>query len=136
MQHLAQRDVTETVPSVPAPSGMMVGQVGQKAMEFGPSFRRLLGHLRPQRIAVTFVFLTAVISVGLSSIGQPREIFYKTSGTEPRLFIDRLIDDTGADLACIDSWTLAIVADEEPDLVSGLHRVGLGPLIPSPAVTI
>jgi ABC-type phosphate/phosphonate transport system substrate-binding protein len=48
----------------------------------------------------------------------------------------RVLAAGGADLACIDSWTLAIVADEEPDLVSGLHRVGLGPLIPSPAVTI
>lgn len=42
----------------------------------------------------------------------------------------------GADLACIDSWTLTLIGRERPDLVAGLHRVGLGPLIPSPAVTL
>lgn len=41
-----------------------------------------------------------------------------------------------ADLACIDSWSLALIEREEPQLVSGLHRVGLGPLIPSPAITV
>ena len=40
-----------------------------------------------------------------------------------------------ADLACIDSWTLALIADEEPELVADLHRVGLGPRIPTPALT-
>ena len=40
-----------------------------------------------------------------------------------------------ADVACIDSWTLALLSAEEPDLVAGLHRVGLGPLIPTPAIT-
>lgn len=40
-----------------------------------------------------------------------------------------------ADLACIDSWTLGFVADEEPALVNGLFRVGAGPRIPTPAVT-
>ena len=61
---------TERVEAPRGPGhGMMAGQVGQKAMEFGPSFRRLLGHLRPQRIAVIFVVLTAIASVALSSIG-------------------------------------------------------------------
>jgi ABC-type phosphate/phosphonate transport system substrate-binding protein len=41
-----------------------------------------------------------------------------------------------ADLACIDSWSLALIARQEPELVAGLHRVGTGPLIPSPAVTV
>lgn len=41
-----------------------------------------------------------------------------------------------ADLACIDSWTLSFVEAEQPDLLAGLHRVGLGPLVPSPAVTL
>ena len=40
-----------------------------------------------------------------------------------------------ADLACIDSWTLTFVADEEPELLADLHRVGVGPRIPTPAVT-
>jgi ABC-type phosphate/phosphonate transport system substrate-binding protein len=41
-----------------------------------------------------------------------------------------------ADLACIDPWTLSFVVAEQPDLLAGLHRVGLGPLVPSPAVTL
>ena len=48
----------------------------------------------------------------------------------------RVLAAGGADLACIDSWTLALVAHEEPGLVSELHRVGVGPLIPSPAITV
>ena len=39
------------------------------------------------------------------------------------------------DLACIDSWSLAFISAEEPELVSGLHRIGTGPRIPTPAIT-
>lgn len=45
------------------------GMIGQKSMDFGPSARRLLGRLRPQRPKVIAVLVTAVISVGLSAIG-------------------------------------------------------------------
>jgi hypothetical protein len=45
-----------------------------------------------------------------------------------------LADDT-ADLACIDSWSLSLIAEAEPDLVRDLHRVGVGPRIPTPAIT-
>lgn len=41
-----------------------------------------------------------------------------------------------ADLACIDSWSLALIEREQPDVTAGLHRLGLGPWIPSPAVTV
>ncbi len=58
---------------IEAPRGpghrMMPGQVGQKALTFGPSLKRLAGHLRPQRVKVAFVLLTAVVSVALASIG-------------------------------------------------------------------
>jgi ABC-type phosphate/phosphonate transport system substrate-binding protein len=40
-----------------------------------------------------------------------------------------------ADLACIDSWSLSLISAEEPDLVRDLHRVGVGPRIPTPAIT-
>jgi ABC-type phosphate/phosphonate transport system substrate-binding protein len=39
------------------------------------------------------------------------------------------------DLASIDSWSLSFIAVEEPDLVRDLHRVGVGPRIPTPALT-
>jgi len=40
-----------------------------------------------------------------------------------------------ADLASIDSWSLALITDQEPELVASLHRVGYGPRIPTPALT-
>jgi ABC-type phosphate/phosphonate transport system substrate-binding protein len=48
----------------------------------------------------------------------------------------RALAGAGADLACIDSWSLALITKERPELVSVLHRIALGPWIPSPAVTV
>jgi ABC-type phosphate/phosphonate transport system substrate-binding protein len=39
-----------------------------------------------------------------------------------------------ADLASIDGWSLALIVDERPDIVADLHVVGLGPLVPTPAI--
>jgi ABC-type phosphate/phosphonate transport system substrate-binding protein len=47
----------------------------------------------------------------------------------------RVLARGDADIASIDSWTLAFIADETPELLAGLHRVGLGPTIPTPALT-
>jgi ABC-type phosphate/phosphonate transport system substrate-binding protein len=41
-----------------------------------------------------------------------------------------------ADIACIDSWSMRLVERDQPELLAGLHRIGLGPLVPSPAVTV
>lgn len=46
------------------------------------------------------------------------------------------LHDGEADIACIDSWSLALIEREQPRLVEGLHRLGLGPWIPTPAVTV
>jgi len=43
--------------------------VGQKAMNFGPSMRRLVGRLGPERAKVIAVMVAATISVALASIG-------------------------------------------------------------------
>jgi hypothetical protein len=48
----------------------------------------------------------------------------------------RMLAAGRADLACIDSWSLELIGRQEPELIAGLHRVGVGPLIPSPAVTL
>lgn len=45
------------------------GQVGQKAESFGASARRLIGRLRGQRLRVSIVGVSAVVSVGLASFG-------------------------------------------------------------------
>lgn len=66
---------------VEAPQGpghrFMGGQLGQKAISFGPSLRRLVGHLRPERVKVVFVLVTAVVSVGLAAFG-PRVLGWAT----------------------------------------------------------
>ncbi len=45
------------------------GMVGQKAQDFGPSLRRLAGRLRPERVRVVAVVLTAILAVALTAIG-------------------------------------------------------------------
>lgn len=46
------------------------------------------------------------------------------------------VRDGAADVACIDSWSLRLVERDQPELLDGVHRIGLGPLVPSPAVTV
>ena len=41
-----------------------------------------------------------------------------------------------ADRACIDALSLAHIGTRRPDRVAGLHQVGHGPWIPSPAVVV
>jgi ATP-binding cassette subfamily B protein len=43
--------------------------LGQKAIHFGPSMRRLIRRLRPERLKVIAVIAAAVVSVALASIG-------------------------------------------------------------------
>jgi ATP-binding cassette subfamily B protein len=49
------------------PHGM--GMVGQKSIDFGPSARRLLGHLRPEVPKIAAVVTAAVASVTTAAIG-------------------------------------------------------------------
>ena len=53
------------------------GMVGQKAISFGPSMRRLMRRLRPERSKVIAVFFSAVVSVALASLG-PRVLGWST----------------------------------------------------------
>ncbi|WP_433389909.1 ABC transporter ATP-binding protein [Micromonospora sp. KLBMP9576] len=46
-----------------------VGMPAERSMNFGPSARRLLGRLRPQRPQLVAVIALAVLSVGLSVVG-------------------------------------------------------------------
>jgi len=48
---------------------MGAGQPAEKSMNFGPSARRLLGHLQPERPLVLFVILLTVGSVTFSVVG-------------------------------------------------------------------
>jgi ATP-binding cassette subfamily B multidrug efflux pump len=51
------------------PMGMGMGMGGAKSRTFGPSFRRLLGQLRPEAPKIAVVILLAVVSVVLAVIG-------------------------------------------------------------------
>ncbi|MAO80613.1 ABC transporter ATP-binding protein [uncultured Nocardioides sp.] len=53
------------------------GMVGQKAMDFGPSARRLVGRMRPERALASLVVALVVVSVLLMSIG-PRLLGHAT----------------------------------------------------------
>ena len=45
------------------------GIVGQKALNFGPSVKRLIRRLRPERVRVTAVVVAGIISVALTAAG-------------------------------------------------------------------
>lgn len=55
-----------------------------------------------------------------------------TSFTDAHVDSLRALQRGDADLACIDSWSLALISVDDPDLVAGLHRIGEGPRIPTP----
>jgi len=51
------------------PPHMQMGQPAEKSLDFGPSAKRLLGLLRPERAKLVVVVALAVVSVTLSSVG-------------------------------------------------------------------
>jgi len=57
--------------------GPMAGMVGQKAMSFGPSARRLIARMRPDRAKAIVVVLLGVASVALMATG-PRILGHAT----------------------------------------------------------
>ncbi len=69
---MSDRTMKETE-RIEAPRGpghrFMAGQVGQKALNFGPSLKRLVSHLKPHRTKVIFLLIAAVASVALAAIG-------------------------------------------------------------------
>ena len=62
---------TERIVAGPGPGRgpMGGGMVAQKAISFGPSAKRLLGLMGPQRIKAWSIVAFAVVSVGLSALG-------------------------------------------------------------------
>ena len=70
---------TERIEGGPGPGRgpMGGGMVGQKAMDFGPSAKRLIGRLAPERAKAVLVVVLGVASVGLMSVG-PRILGHAT----------------------------------------------------------
>ncbi|MGK0740535.1 ABC transporter ATP-binding protein [Leucobacter sp. Z1108] len=56
----------ESGPRGPLRPGMASGE---KAISFGPSLKRLIGHLAPHRIAIFFVIAMTILGTGLSALG-------------------------------------------------------------------
>jgi ATP-binding cassette subfamily B protein len=72
MNQKTARTTPARLPAGGARGGPPWGNVGmptEKSMNFGPSARRLMGRLRPQRVHLLAVILLAIVSVGMSVIG-------------------------------------------------------------------
>jgi ATP-binding cassette subfamily B protein len=82
---------TERIVAGPGPGRgpMGGGMVGQKAMDFGPSARRLVARMRPDRGKAVLVVLLGVASVALMSVG-PRILGHATDLVFSGLFSRRL----------------------------------------------
>jgi ATP-binding cassette subfamily B multidrug efflux pump len=74
---LAATERIESTAPMPGRGPMGGGMVGQKAMTFGPSARRLIARMRPERARTILVVVLAVLSVALMSSG-PRILGHAT----------------------------------------------------------
>jgi ABC-type phosphate/phosphonate transport system substrate-binding protein len=80
-------------------------------------------------------FLAAVDAAGVGDVatpGWPGEVVWSGAHIESV----RRLRDGSADVACIDPLSLHHITRLYPDLVSGLHQIGHGPLVPSPPVIV
>ncbi len=79
--------------------------------------------------------LSGWLSLLAATVGAGAEWPGRVTFTSAHVDSIRALAAGQADVASIDSWSLALVDAEAPDLVSGLHRVGHGPWVPTPAIT-
>ena len=76
-------------------------------------------------------FLAAVDAAGAGT-RWPGEVSWSGAHIESL----RHLQDGRADVACIDALTMTLIRRHYPELVSGLHEIGNGPLVPSPPVIV
>ena len=76
-QGLQETERIEAPQSGPGPRGPMGGMVGQKAMDFGPSAKRLVARLRPERAWALVVVALVTVSVAMMAVG-PRLLGHAT----------------------------------------------------------
>ena len=62
---------TERIQAQPGPGRGPFGggMIGQKSLDFGPSAKRVISRLRPERLKIIAVFTSAILSVGLAAVG-------------------------------------------------------------------
>jgi len=105
--------------------GMGGGMVGQKALTFGPSAKRLVRRMAPQKVKASLVVLLAVCSVVLFSIGP------KVLGRATDLIFDGLMGsklaDSGIPTGTSQSQVVAMLRhaghDQIADMVAGMNVV-------------
>jgi ATP-binding cassette subfamily B multidrug efflux pump len=96
------------------------GMPTEKSLDFGPSAKRLLGRLRPQRVTVIGVVALAVVSVGMSVLGP------KILGHATDLIFDGVIGrrlPAGVDKAQAVATLHAQGQNRIADLVNGTNVV-------------
>jgi ATP-binding cassette, subfamily B, multidrug efflux pump len=115
-----QMKATERIQMAGGPGRGPGGMVGQKATSFGPSARRLLGRLAPQRVKLIALMVLAVVSVVLSSLA-PRYLGHAT---------DRIVaGSVGRQLpsgVSVDSYVASLRAqgkDQLADVISGIDHL-------------
>ncbi len=112
---------TERVQAGPGPGRGPFGggMVGQKSMHFGPSAKRLVRRMRPERGKAVAVVLLAVVSVSLSVVG-PKILGHATDLIFSGLFGRRLGGTSKADAV---AGLRARGEDRLADMLSGMDVV-------------
>jgi ABC-type phosphate/phosphonate transport system substrate-binding protein len=90
----------------------------------------------PHAVANSADSLSGWLSLLAATVGPGNPWPSAVTFTSAHLDSVRAVSKGEADLASIDAWSLALVEAEEPGLLDGIHRIGLGPRIPTPAITI
>ena len=122
----SNRPASNPRPSVPIPprrgpgGGPFGGMQGpaEKALNFGPSTKRLLGRLRPERSMIVVVVLLGVVSVVLSVLGP------KILGQATNLIFEGFISKSlpaGASKAQVIAGLKAKGDTQQADLLSGMN---------------
>jgi ATP-binding cassette subfamily B multidrug efflux pump len=122
----SNRPASNPRPSVPFPprrgpgGGPFGGMQGpaEKALNFGPSAKRLLGRLRPERSMIVVVVLLGVVSVVLSVLGP------KILGQATNLIFEGFISKSlpaGATKAQVIAGLKAKGDTQQADLLSGMN---------------
>jgi ATP-binding cassette, subfamily B, multidrug efflux pump len=95
------------------------GMVGQKSMDFGPSAKRLIARMRPERGRAVAVVLLAVVSVGLTVVG-PKILGHATDLIFSGIFGRQLAGTTKAEAVA----ALRAKGDGQlADMLSRMHVV-------------
>ncbi len=103
---------------------MSMGMPGEKSQNFGPSAKRLLGRLRPERRPVVLVVVLSIASVVLSAVG-PKILGHATNLIFEGFFGSRL--PAGATKEAVIAGLRSSGQGQLADLLSGMNVVpGVG----------